>query len=139
MLEINTTKEASQSGEVIIAAAENFENIGILAPGLQTNATAGEATLPAGETELIIFNDKLTDQSLVYLTPTADTKNKILYVKEKVGNTNQEHELNELDTKLTNENELNERNTNGTNGGYFVVGLNEALNWPVKFNWWIIN
>ena len=126
LLEINTNKEASQSGEVIIAAAENFENIGILAPGLQTNATAGEATLPAGEKEIIIYNDKLTDQSLVYLTPTADTEDKILYVKEKVGNTNQEHESNELDT-------------NETNGGYFVVGLNEELGWDVRFNWWIIN
>ena len=126
LLEINTAKDASQSGEVIIAAAENFENIGILAPGLKTNATAGEVVLPAGEKEIIIYNDKLTNQSLVYLTPTADTNNKILYVKEKVGNANQEHELNERDTKLT-------------NGGYFVVGLNEGLGWDVRFNWWIIN
>jgi hypothetical protein len=138
LLRINADKEASESA-LLIAAGENFENIGIQAPGIKTNATAGEATLPAGEKEIIIYNDKLTDQSLVYLTPTADTGNKILYVKEKVGNTNQEHESNERDTKLTNENELNEWNTNETNGGYFVVGLNEALNWDVRFNWWIIN
>ena len=106
---------------MIIAAAENLENIGILAPGLQTNATAGEATLPAGEKEIIIFNNKLTDQSLVYLTPTSDTENKILYVKAKVGK------------------EGEEGNGREEKESYFVVGMNGKLTVPVEFNWWIIN
>lgn len=112
LLRINTdANEANESG-VIIAAADNFEKIGILAPGIETNATAGTAILPADETEIIIYNDKLNDQSLIYLTPTSDTQNKILYVK----------------TKHTDEIDR-----------YFIVGINGALTVPVEFNWWIIN
>jgi len=122
LLQINTDNEASESGEIIIAAADNSTRIGISAPGVQTNATAGEATLPAGETKLIIYSNKLTNSSMVYLTPTSDTKNQVLYVKKKEGSTNQ-----------------TDGATNETNSGYFVVGINEALSEPVRFNWWIIN
>ena len=119
LLRINTnTDEASESG-VIIAAYDNWQETGIFAPAIKTNATAGTAILPVNETELIIYNDKLTDQSLVYLTPTSDTQNKILYVKEK--------HADETD-----------KNTDLTEK-YFAVGMNEPLTAPVEFNWWIIN
>jgi len=138
LLRINTNNEATQSA-VLIASAENFEKTGVWAPGIETNATAGEATLPAYETELIIYNDKLTDQSLIYLTPTSDTKNKILYVKAKHADATGE----ESTPDTTNEESTQDTTGLGQdetgNRSYFVVGMNGELAVPVEFNWWIIN
>ncbi|MDZ4225676.1 MAG: hypothetical protein U1C49_02390 [Candidatus Andersenbacteria bacterium] len=50
---------------------------------INTNATAGTATLPAGLTELKIINSKVKANSLIYITPISSTQNKVLYVKTK--------------------------------------------------------
>jgi hypothetical protein len=50
---------------------------------ITTNATAGKATLPAGVTEITIKNPKISDYTLVYITPTSSTLNNVLYVKNK--------------------------------------------------------
>jgi len=85
-------------------------------PGVDyaTNATAGEAILPAGETEIIIKSPFVTEKSLIYLTPTSETQNKVLYVKAK-------------------------KATEGSEPGWFKVGLDHRVNTDIKFNWWIIN
>ncbi|KKU23322.1 MAG: Outer membrane autotransporter barrel domain protein, partial [Candidatus Woesebacteria bacterium GW2011_GWC2_47_16] len=49
----------------------------------ETNATAGEATIPPGTREITIKNPKITDRTLVYVTPTSSTLNNVLYVKRK--------------------------------------------------------
>jgi hypothetical protein len=49
----------------------------------QTNATAGEATIPPGTREITIKNPKITSRTLVYVTPTSSTLNNVLYVKAK--------------------------------------------------------
>ncbi|PIS15036.1 hypothetical protein COT63_02075 [Candidatus Shapirobacteria bacterium CG09_land_8_20_14_0_10_38_17] len=156
LLKINADNEATQLG-AIIASAENLEKIGIQAPGIKTNATAGMATLPASETEIIIYNDKITDQSLVYLTPTSDTGNKILYVKAKVG----KKILNQVQDDGSGTVQDDGSGTVQDDGSgtvqddgsgtvqddgniiekesYFVVGMNGTLTVPVEFNWWIIN
>jgi hypothetical protein len=49
----------------------------------ETNSTIGKAIIPEGEREITIKSPKITDYSLVYVTPTSDTQNYVLYIKEK--------------------------------------------------------
>jgi hypothetical protein len=49
----------------------------------QSNATAGESVLISPNTELTIESPYVTGNSLVYLTPTGNTDNKVLFVKAK--------------------------------------------------------
>ncbi len=82
---------------------------------ITTNATAGKATLPAGETEITIKSPFVTENTLIYVTPISDTQNKVLFVKAKkaAGSTN----------------EL----------GWFKVGIDVPINSAIEFNWWLIN
>ena len=50
---------------------------------ITTNAIAGKAILPAGQTEIKIINPKLKNEGLIYVTPVSSTQNKVLYVKSK--------------------------------------------------------
>ncbi len=113
------------SSAVIIAAPDNFNQNGIYAPAIQTDAqTAGIALLPAYANEIIIYTDKLKDDSLIYITPTTQTKNKTLFVAQKescVINTT----LLAVDTTICKP--------------FFKVALDKALNVDIKFNWWIVN
>ncbi len=96
-----------------IAAAEATPSAGFgtLIPEITTNATAGQAALPANETELAIYNQNITKDSLIYITPTSDTGNKVLFVK----------------------------NKKDGREGFFTIGLDKAISRPIGFNWWIIN
>jgi|GEM_PF-4607110 len=49
----------------------------------QSNATAGESILVSPNTELTIESPYITPNSLIYLTPTTNTDNKVLFVKSK--------------------------------------------------------
>jgi hypothetical protein len=80
-------------------------------------ASAGTATLPASQTELIIYTNQVTADSLIYITPNSSTENKVLYVKSKVA-----------------------RDTNDPESvGSFTVGVDSSISSEVKLNWWIIN
>ena len=50
---------------------------------IDTNATAGKATIPAGVSEITINNPNISDYTLVYVTPTSTTENNVLFVKSK--------------------------------------------------------
>ncbi|HUW21041.1 MAG TPA: hypothetical protein VMW41_00040, partial [Candidatus Bathyarchaeia archaeon] len=96
-LNIATANEATISSEII--------------DQVNTNATAGKAILPALKTQIIIPNQNITKQSLIYITPTSDTDNKVLYI----------------------------RNKKDGKDGYFTVSLDKAVLFDIEFNWWIIN
>ncbi len=67
-----------------IAASSDATPSGTLASGdITTNATAGKGIIPAGTSEIVITNPKVTDYSLVYVTPTSTTQNNVLYIKSK--------------------------------------------------------
>lgn len=51
---------------------------------LETEASAGKAILPAGHAELLIKNSKVTENSLIFITPKTNTGNFNLYVKNQV-------------------------------------------------------
>ncbi|MCG2702052.1 hypothetical protein L6273_02795, partial [Candidatus Parcubacteria bacterium] len=79
--QINKINIATDSA--IVIAESSFADLATSSAKLSTNATAGTATLPTGKTELIVYNNTLTQNSMVYLTPQGTTKNQVLYVKEK--------------------------------------------------------
>ena len=84
---------------------------------LVSKKSAGQAFLAAGQTEVTIKTDKLTANSMIYITPLNSTNNQVLYVKGKL-----------LDSPFTPENEAQ-----------FTVGFDTALGQNVNFNWWIVN
>ncbi len=73
------------AGKVTVDTDGNVRILGNLevAGDTKTNATAGHAKLPAGSEDTTIKNPKVTDETLVYVTPTTPTDNLVLYVKEK--------------------------------------------------------
>ncbi|MGI6278309.1 MAG: tail fiber domain-containing protein [Patescibacteria group bacterium] len=131
------SKPENSQEDIVIAASENFDQVNIWAPGITSNASAGQASLPVGQTDLIIYNNRLVDESMVYLTPTSDTQNQVLYVKAKVAKKNTEDTNG--NTNDTNSNTNIDTNDTNNDKSYFVVGINQSINEEVKFNWWIIN
>jgi hypothetical protein len=72
------------SDKIVIAGASNATDSAQIVNGqINTNATAGAATLPAGKTEITIVSPYIKATNLVYVTPTSDTKNYVLFVKAK--------------------------------------------------------
>lgn len=87
-------------------------------PGIVTNAeAAGNATLLRDTQELIIYNDSVTTQSLIYLTPTTNSTIKPLTVSQKYS-----CDLADNDCRP-----------------YFTVRTEELLHPDYSFNWLIIN
>lgn len=103
----------------VVSAAENNRTNGIFAPSVETHAAAaGSAVLPSGSTELLLYNDNVTDKTLMYITPTSYTYNKSLYVASK-----------EICPS-----------TNVTSCKKYVrIALDQPIAQDVTFNWWIIN
>jgi hypothetical protein len=71
------------TNKLIIAGSEATTSATFAGIEIETNATAGTATLPAGSRQLTIINPNITDYTLVYVTPTSSTLNNVLYVKSK--------------------------------------------------------
>jgi len=67
----------------LIIAGQQATVSGQQASEVTTNATAGQAVLPAGEEEVTIKSPHVGQNTLVYITPISDTQNKVLYVKAK--------------------------------------------------------
>jgi len=69
--------------QLVIAGADATESGTIINGVITTNSTIGQAVIPAGVSEITIKNPKVTDYTLVYVTPTSTTENYVLYVKSK--------------------------------------------------------
>jgi len=115
---------ATQSG-TIIAAYDNWQKNGEYSPAIKSNATAGVGVLPANEQELMVYNPKITEKSLIYITPLNDTDNKVLYVKAK--KSQKESHLDENGELIPEEK------------GWFKVAIDMPINKEIQFNWWIVN
>lgn len=68
---------------IAIAGAADSTSSATVTGNIASNATAGSATLLAGKTEITIESPYVNGQTLVYLTPTTNTENKVLFVKAK--------------------------------------------------------
>ncbi|MEO6508585.1 MAG: tail fiber domain-containing protein, partial [Patescibacteria group bacterium] len=102
----------------VIAASDNLVRNGQYTAALETTReSAGIGLVPARSREVILYNDSITDSSLVYLTPTSSTAETTLSVVEK--------------------------HTCGVNTPgcrpYFKVGANREVSSKLTFNWLIIN
>ncbi|MDD4135994.1 MAG: hypothetical protein PHN66_02915, partial [Candidatus Shapirobacteria bacterium] len=116
----NEIKIATDSAQTIVAES-GFGQIATSSAKLTSNATAGTATLPANKTEIVIINNKITPNSMVYLTPVGSTNNQVPYIKTKM--VYSEAELT-ADPTLQN---------------YFTIALDNYLDKDIDINWWIIN
>jgi len=106
---------ATQAAFIADSGINNEENVPI--PAIKTNTeVAGIGTLPQDIKELIIYNDNVTENSLIYLTPTSENIQGQLSVTKKVSC------LNDLNCTP-----------------YFVVSSNNTIHSPSAFNWLIIN
>ncbi len=102
---------------VPIAADENLQKNGIYAPAIETTTeVAGKGYIMPDTKEVIIYNENITTQSLVYLTPTGATPTGQLSILEK------EDCKDRLGCRP-----------------YFRVATNNQTEEALQFNWLIIN
>lgn len=76
-------KEVVSDKFIIAGASVATDSAQITDGKISTNATTGSAILPAGMKEVEILSPAITQDTLIYITPTSDTKNYVLYVKAK--------------------------------------------------------
>ncbi len=112
---------ATESATTIIAES-GFAQLATSSAQLATNATAGTSTLPAGKTEIVIYNQKVTSSSIVYLTPAGSTDNQVPYIKTKFISPTPTPEGSSTDSQ-----------------SYFTIALDQPLQSDLSINWWIIN
>ncbi len=100
--------------------ATNSSALSSLVGTATSNATAGQSILISPQTQLTIESPYVTPNSLVYLTPTGNTDNKVLFVQSK--QTCPESSL-AIDPHCNRS---------------FTVGIDAAATTDISFNWWII-
>ena len=105
-----TLENIATQGALIADSGMRDDLNGII-PAIKTNAeVAGTGTLPQDTKEVILYNDNVTANSLIYLTPITDNIQGQLSVTKK-----------------------------SINPPYFVVSSNNAIHSASAFNWLIIN
>ncbi|KKS97820.1 MAG: hypothetical protein UV73_C0005G0097 [Candidatus Gottesmanbacteria bacterium GW2011_GWA2_43_14] len=119
---LDLSVEEGTSGKTLLTAVDNFLQNGINTPGVYSKGSIGADYLPANNIEITVFNDNLTDKTLIYLTPASDTEGKSLYLAGKETCPSAKPGLNNPACKK-----------------YFKVALNEAINSDLYFNWWLVN
>ena len=105
-----------------LSASENFVQNGINAPALFSKGSVGQALLLANYREMIIFNENIDENTLVYLTPTSSASGRSLYVS---GREICQH--------------TNSDPTSVSCRKYFKVALDQAIREDLSFNWWLVN
>ena len=111
----------------IIAASENFAKNGVYAPAIETKyETAGIGLLPENEQEIIIYNESIKENSLIYLTPTNSITNNQLSIISK-------------ESCLPVSTNSNQFQPISACRPYFKVSTGNTIHSQIKFNWLIIN
>jgi len=114
LITIAAASDASQSASTSALAQT-------LGTSSKSNAAAGEAVLVTPNTQLTIESEFITDNSLVYLTPTTNTSNKVLFVKAKDTCTATNLYTPEPDCIPS-----------------FTVAIDTPASSDIKFNYWVI-
>jgi len=114
----------------IIAAPDNFVKNGIFAPAIETKAeTAGVGLLPSNQNEVIIYNDSVKTDSLIYLTPTTSSSQQLtVSKKESCALVGAGRDL-----------PINQVNAAESCRPYFKISTPTNNHDEIKFNWLIIN
>jgi hypothetical protein len=71
------------ASQLVISGSTEATNSAIINGVITTDSSVGSGTVKAGLNEITIINPNITDQTLVYITPTSNTQNNVLYVKKK--------------------------------------------------------
>ena len=106
-------------GNIIASGAGSFAKLNInsivgsafaISPTEVTaTGSAGTARINAGRFEMTINNNLVTEKSLIYITPTSNTQNQVLYLLRQVPNES------------------------------FTVGIQSPTTADIPFNWIIVN
>jgi hypothetical protein len=102
----------------IVSPQENFNKNGLFASAIETQKqTAGVGIIPINTTEIVIYNQTIKDNSLIYITPTTQTS-----------------------TQLT----VTQKQSCGPQSPsncrpYFKIVSNQPIHPDIGFNWLIIN
>lgn len=104
-------------GDLIASGAATIKKLNLDIPEaialsdteIQASGSAGIATISAQKTSLTIYNPHITEKSLIYISPREQTDNQVLYLLRQVANTS------------------------------FTVGLQQAAQIDIPFNWLIVN
>jgi site-specific recombinase XerD len=108
---------------ITIASPGDATSSSLLSSDITTNATAGESTLISPDTELTIYSPRVTKDTLVYLTPTTNTDNKVVFVKAK----------NTCDNLVPDiYGEIPPCKSS------FTIAIDAPASTDISFNWWII-
>lgn len=78
------------------------------------SSSAGSAVIIPGQTQRTIITPFVTEDSLIYITPTSDTQGFVPYVSRQTPH-------------------------RGTTQGSFTIEIAEPVTKPIKLNWWIVN
>ncbi len=114
------------SAATVIAASDNFEENGLYVPAIETTTqTAGIGLIPSNQQEVVIYNDRIEDGSLIYITPTNNPQNNLLTVVKKESCLSAEA--------------LAKADTLPVCKPYFKIVADQTVADDVKFNWLIIN
>jgi tetratricopeptide (TPR) repeat protein len=96
-------------GQVIIASPEEENRASTEIGETSTNTKTGTGILSAGETEIIIYNQHVTNSKQIVIVPSSDTENKVLYLVSKKA------------------------------GEWFKAGIDTSIETDISFNWWIVD
>jgi len=86
-------------------------------------ASAGTATIVAGETQRTIVSPYVTEKSLIYLTPASATQGTTPYISRQTSQTKEE----------------NGKQVLTGDRGSFTIEIPQRLYSDIKVNWWIVN
>ena len=67
----------------LVIASGNANSTATMSAQSNSNTTIGIATIASGSAEISVANNKVTDRTLIYITPISNTGNQVLYVKSK--------------------------------------------------------
>ena len=103
-------------GKLILGASDSAAAEG----NTELETTTGAGKIIAGDTETRIENHKVTENSLIYITPTSKTGGQVLYVSAKRAK------------------EETDSDSGDTLPQGFTVSIEQATTEDIEFNWWIV-
>jgi len=117
-------EQAALASKIIIAGEKKANNAGQSSAEISLNALSGEEVIPAGQTEITIYNNNVEATSKIVVVPLeGDFKNRVLFVAAKKASPPG------VQTCFT---------PGVQNCGWFKVGVDSPPKDKIKFKWWIV-
>jgi len=117
-------EQAALANKLIIAAEKEAVSVSQPTAEIFLNALSGEEVIPAGQTEITIYNNNVEATSKIVVVPLeGDFKNRVLFVAAKKASPPG------VQTCFT---------PSVQNCGWFKVGVDSPPKDSIKFKWWIV-